>query len=174
MAHKHSKQLIHILKATGHSSTHFDVMWKKLNAQLGQGTWEATRGGVMFRGRCVLPAQAYTDFIDGRAQLRLGEAPEAVPANTEPAPVVVLAPPAPRVDVPKVEVTVGVMKATVEAGDDGKFGTEDDKVTIVPVAEKPKKSFKKSKGMFVCNACGHTLMTKRGILAHIEREHPVG
>ena len=40
---------------------------------------------------------------------------------------------------PKVEIDVGVMTATVEAGSDGELGTEDDTVTITPRKKTKKK-----------------------------------
>jgi hypothetical protein len=75
-----------------------------------------------------------------------------------------------------VEVQVGVMKATVKPGKDGKLGTDDDEITITPttkidgVVEYEEIDDNGTK-IFKCTACGLTRKTKKGIVAHIERDH---
>lgn len=48
----------------------------------------------------------------------------------------------PETEEKSVEVDVGVMTATVEAGEDGELGTDDDEVTIRPKTKKAKRGKK--------------------------------
>jgi hypothetical protein len=73
--------------------------------------------------------------------------------------------PHPQVVPKKVEVDVGVMKATVTAGPDGKFGTPDDKATLTPKNKKPfpryDKKMSKKDLLKVADEVGVTGLTKR-------------
>ena len=72
-----------------------------------------------------------------------------------------------------IKVQVGVMEATVDPGDDGELGTDDDEVTIKPKKVVEYEEIENAKGetIFRCTECGLKRKKEQTIIDHIEDKH---